>query len=77
MFALLNKLAVKSCTLVDWYDLFCKLVSGATEVHKKCNLGNGIMFTANFLKSEFNCDGNLNEVETPAMALEMRELRLS
>ena len=38
-------------------DLYCcdpLDVSGAKPTIKKCNLGNGTKFTANFLKSAFN-----------------------
>lgn len=32
---------------------------------KKCKRGNGTIFTANFLRSAFNCPGNLKHVVTP------------
>jgi len=35
---------------------------------KKCSLGKGIKFTAIFLKSEFNCPGNLMQAVTPLIA---------
>ena len=56
-------------------DWLLRLVSGATEVMKKCDLGNGTMFVASFLKSAFNCPGNLKQVVTPLMVLDTRWLR--
>ena len=38
---------------------------GAKPGMKKCNLGNGTIFTANFRKSAFNWPGNLRQVVTP------------
>jgi hypothetical protein len=39
---------------------------------KKCNLGNGIKLTANFLKSLFNYPGNLKQQVTPDIAAETK-----
>lgn len=47
-------------------------VNGAKPGMKKCILGNGTMFTWIFLKSAFNCPGNLIQVVTPAITAEIR-----
>jgi len=47
-------------------------VNGANPIMKKCNLGNGIKLTANFLKSLFNYPGNLKQQVTPDIAAETK-----
>jgi len=47
-------------------------VSGENPIMKKWSLGNGIRFTANFLKSEFSWPGNLREHVTPEMAADTK-----
>ena len=39
---------------------------------KKCSLGKGTRFTANFLKSLFNWPGNLKQQVTPEMATDTK-----
>ena len=50
-------------------------VRGAKPVMKKWSLGKGIKLTANFLKSELSCPGNLRQHVTPDMAAETKWLR--
>jgi len=42
---------------------------------KKCRRGNGIRFTASFLRSELSCPGKRRQQVTPLMVAEMRWLR--
>jgi len=42
---------------------------------KKWRRGNGIRFTASFLRSEFSCPGKRRQQVTPLMVAEMRWLR--
>lgn len=37
-----------------------------------CVLGKGTMFTASFLRSAFNCPGNLRQVVTPDIVADTR-----
>jgi len=39
---------------------------------KKCNCGKGIRLTLSFLRSELSWPGNLMELVTPEMAVEIR-----
>jgi len=54
MFLASNIYYVNSGTVKALYYYDPLEVNGAKPVMKKCNLGNGIKFTANFLKSLFN-----------------------
>ena len=54
MFLASNIYWVNSGTVKALYCWDPLEVKGANPIMKKCNLGNGIKFTANFLKSEFN-----------------------
>jgi hypothetical protein len=54
MFLASNIYYVNSGTVRALYYYDPLDVSGAKPIMKKCNLGNGIKLTANFLKSEFN-----------------------
>jgi len=47
-------------------------VKGANPTMKKCRRGKGIRLTAIFLKSLFNCPGNLMQQVTPDIAAETK-----
>jgi len=47
-------------------------VRGAKPTMKKCRRGNGIRFTASFLRSELSCPGNLKEQVTPLIVAEIK-----
>ena len=50
-------------------------VSGAKPGMKKCSLGKGTMFVQSFLRSAFNCPGNLRHVVTPDIVRDTRWFR--
>jgi len=50
-------------------------VKGEKPIMKKWRRGKGIKFTANFLRSELSCPGNLRQQVTPEMAAETKWLR--
>merc|ERR1712013_605874 len=75
MFLASNICWVSSGTVRARYCWDPRDVRGANPGMKKCRRGNGTMFTASFLRSAFNCPGNLREVVTPDMVRETRWLR--
>jgi len=68
MFFASNACCVNSGTVNALYCWDPLDVNGANPIMKKWSLGNGIKFTAIFLKSEFNWPGNLIHVVTPEIA---------
>lgn len=58
---------MSSGTVRARYCWLPRAVNGANPGMKKCNLGNGTIFTANFLKSAFSCPGKRRQVVTPDM----------
>jgi hypothetical protein len=72
MFLASNICWVSSGTVKALYCYEPLEVRGAKPVMKKWSLGKGIKLTANFLKSEFNCPGNLRQQVIPEMAAETK-----
>merc|ERR1711972_1210870 len=75
MFFASNICCVSSGTVRARYCWDPREVSGAKPVMKKCKRGNGIRFTAIFLRSQLSCPGNRRHVVTPLMAALTRWLR--
>jgi hypothetical protein len=75
MFLASNCCWVSSGTVRALYYCDPLEVNGANPIMKKWSLGNGIKLTASFLRSLFNCPGNLKQQVTPERAAETRWLR--
>merc|ERR1712185_829353 len=68
MFLASNICWVSSGTVRALYCWEPREVSGEKPVMKKCKRGNGMRFTASFLKSQFNWPGNRKPQVTPLIA---------